>query len=232
MFKDECQIGILGGSFDPIHIGHLGLAQEIYEKFDLDQVLFIPVFQAPHKKKAPLASSIYRLDMLKLALKDSSHFSISDKEIHRKEVSYTIDTLNDLQIEFPNSKLLLIIGYDNLFKLDSWKDAFKIMKRYTIVVASRPGMNSNFSEKKILEMFKGHSPYISCKTTSEDQEFYHQETGSRLIVCNITPRDISSSLVREKLAQGQSMENLLPREVERYIIEKKIYRSSLKFKSI
>ena len=232
MFKDECQIGILGGSFDPVHIGHLGLAQEIYEKFDLDRILFVPAFQAPHKKTAPLASSTYRLEMLKLALKGSSHFSISDKEIHRKEVSYTIDTLNDLQIEFPNSKLFLIIGYDNLFKLDSWKDAFKIMKRYTIVVASRPGMNSNFSEEKILKMFKGHSPYISCKTTSENQEFYHQETGSRLIICNIRPRDISSSLVREQLAQGKSMENLLPREVERYIIEQKIYDSSLKFKSI
>jgi nicotinate-nucleotide adenylyltransferase len=232
MFKDECQVGILGGSFDPVHMGHLGLAQEIYKKFDLDQVLFIPAFQTPHKKTAPLASSIHRLEMLKLALKDSSHFSISDKEIHRKEVSYTIDTLNDLQIEFPNSKLFLIIGYDNLFKLDSWKDALKIMKKYTIVVASRPGMNSKFAEDKILEMFKGHSPYILCKTTGEDQEFYHQETGSRLIVCNIRPRNISSSLVREQLAQGQSVENLLPREVERYIIEQKIYHSSVKSKPI
>ena len=228
MFKDECQIGILGGSFDPVHIGHLGLAEEVYKKLDLDQVLFVPAFQAPHKKTAPMASSIHRLEMLKLTLKDSSHFSVSDKEIHRKEVSYTIDTLNDLQIEFPNSKLFLIIGYDNLFKLDSWKDALKIMQSYTIVVASRPGMNSSFAEENILEMFKGNSPYISCKTTGEDQEFYHQETGSRLIVCNIRPRDISSSLVREQLALGQSMENLLPREVERYIIEQKIYHSSLK----
>ena len=89
-----------------------------------------------------------------------------------------------------------------------------------------------FAEEKILEMFKGNSPYISCKTTGEDHEFYHQETGSRLIVCNIRPRDVSSSLVREQLAQGQSMENLLPREVERYIIEQKIYHSSLKSKPI
>jgi nicotinate-nucleotide adenylyltransferase len=232
MFKNEHQIGVLGGSFDPVHIGHLGLAQEIYKKFDLDQVLFIPVFQAPHKKTAPLASSTYRLEMVRLALKGSSHFNVSDKEIHRKEVSYTIDTLNDLQIEFPNSKLFLIIGYDNLFKLDSWKDALKIMKNYTIVVASRPGMNSRSAKEKVLEMFKGNSPYNSSKTKGEDQEFYHQETGSRLIVCNIRPRDISSSLVREQLALGQSMENLLPREVERYIIEQKIYQSVLKFKSI
>jgi len=232
MFKDEYQVGILGGSFDPVHMGHLGLAQEIYKKFDLDQVLFIPAFQAPHKKTAPLASSTHRLEMLKLALKDSSHFSISDKEIHRKQVSYTIDTLNDLQIEFPNSKLFLIIGYDNLFKLDSWKDALKIMKKYTIVVASRPGINSKFAEDKVLEMFKGHPPYILRKITGEDQEFYHQETGSRLIVCNIRPRNISSSLVREQLAQGQSVENLLPHEVERYIIEQKIYHSSVKSKLI
>jgi nicotinate-nucleotide adenylyltransferase len=232
MLKGEYQIGILGGSFDPVHMGHLGLAQEVYKKFDLDQVLFIPAFQAPHKKTAPLASSVHRLEMLKLTLKDSPHFSVSDKEIHRKEVSYTIDTLNDLQIEFPSSKLFLIIGYDNLFKLDSWKDAFKIMKKHTIVVASRPGMNSNFAEKKVLGMFKGDSPYILRKTTGKDQEFYHQETGSRLIVFNIRPRDISSSLVREQLAQGKSMENLLPREVERYIIEQKIYHSSIKSKPI
>ena len=138
MGKDKRQIGILGGSFDPVHMGHLGLAQETYEKFGLNQVLFIPVFQSPHKPRVPLASANHRLAMLRLALKGNACFSISDMEMRREEISYTIDTLNHLEIKFPNSEFFLIIGHDNLLDLDSWKDSRKIMERCHILVASRP----------------------------------------------------------------------------------------------
>ena len=200
MGKDKRQIGILGGSFDPIHMGHLGLAQETHEKFGLDQVLFIPVFQSPHKPHIPLASATHRLAMLRLALKDNACFNVSDMEMRREEISYTIDTLNHLEIKFINSEFFLIIGHDNLLDLDLWKDSRKIMERCHILVASRPSLKSFSSEDKVLGFFNGDSPYRFGKTQSETREFLHHETGNRLVVYNISPRDISSSAVEKKIS--------------------------------
>ena len=225
MGKDKRKIGIFGGSFDPIHMGHLGLAQETYEKFGLNQVLFIPVFQSPHKPLTPLASAIHRLAMLRLALKENTCFSILDMEMRREKISYTIDTLGHLEKKFQNSEFFLIIGHDNLLDLDSWKDARKIMKRCHILVASRPSSKSFSSEEKVLGFFNGDSPYGLGKKQSGMQEFLHQETGNRLVVYNISPRDISSSEVRKKSAHGKPIDNLLPLEVETYIIKHKVYQT-------
>ena len=223
MEKDKHQIGILGGSFDPVHMGHIGLAQEVRDKFGLDQVLFIPVFQSPHKPHSPLASTVHRREMLRLALKENSDFSISDVEVCREELSYTINTLNYYELEFSNSQLFLIIGQDNLLDLDSWKDSREIMKRYHILVALRPGLQSFSPENKVLSLFNGHPPYRLGKIENGTWKFFHHETGSRLVVFNIRPRDISSSVVREKLAHGKLTKNLLPPEVEAYIIKHQIY---------
>ena len=219
------QIGILGGSFDPVHKGHIGLAQETYEKFGLDQILFVPVFKSPHKKHIPMATSFHRMAMLGLALENSAHFEISDMEIRGEKISYTIDTLDRFRLIYPSSKLFLIIGYDNLLELDAWKDSLKIMKSYNILVASRPGINLTSSEEKVLGMFNGDSPYCSCETQSRNLDFFHQETGTRLVIYDISPQDISSSDVRRRLACGKSLDNLLPPEVETYIIEHQIYKT-------
>jgi nicotinate-nucleotide adenylyltransferase len=224
MSEDRHQIGLLGGSFDPVHMGHIGLAQEIYKKFDLDQVLFVPVFQSPNKSHIPVISATHRVAMLRLALKGITHFDISDIDIIRKEISYTIDTLNCFRLKYPNSDLFLIIGFDNFLQLDSWKDALKIMKNYNILVASRPGIKTIPSEEKVLGMFNGDSPYCLCETRSENLDFVHQETGTKLVVCDIRPRDISSTNVRERLVKGKPVDNLLPPEVETYIIEHQIYK--------
>jgi nicotinate-nucleotide adenylyltransferase len=225
MSEDIRQIGILGGSFDPVHMGHIGLAQETYEKFGLDQILFVPVFQSPHKKNIPMTTTFHRMAMLRLALRNSAHFDISDMEVRREEISYTIDTLNRFRLIYPSSELFLIIGYDNLLELDAWKDALKIMKSYNVLVASRPGINLISSEEKVLGMFNGDSPYCSFKTQSRNLNFFHQETGTRLVIYDISPQDISSSDVRERLACGKSLDNMLPPEVETYIIDHRIYKT-------
>ena len=224
MSKGRQQIGILGGSFDPVHMGHIGLAQEIYKKFDLNQVLFVPVFQSPNKSHVPLISATHRVAMLRLAIKNIPYFDISDIDIIRQEISYTIDTLNCFRLKYPNSDLFLIIGFDNLLELDSWKDALKIMKNYNILVASRPGIKILSSEEKILGMFNGDSPYCLCETGSGNLDFVNPETGTRLVVCDIRPRDISSTNVRESLVKGKPVDNLLPPEVETYIIKHQIYK--------
>ena len=225
MNKDKRQIGILGGSFDPVHLGHLGLAQEVYDKFNLNQILFIPVFQSPHKLHTHLASTVHRREMLRLALKDNATFSISDVELCRHKRSYTIDTLSYLEKKFSNSELFLIIGQDNLLDLDSWKDSRNIMKKYHILVASRPSLKSFSLENKILGFFNTDSPYRPGKIENKTQNFFHRETGSRLVIFNINPRNISSSAVREKLKHGKLTKNLLPPEVEAYIIKHQVYQT-------
>ena len=222
---DKHQIGILGGSFDPVHMGHIGLAQETYEKFNLDQILFVPVFQSPHKTNIPMATTFHRMEMLRLALQNNVQFDISDMEVRREEISYTIDTLNRFKLIYPNSELFLIIGSDNLLELDAWKESLKIMKSYNILVASRPGINPISSEENVLGMFNGDSPYCSFKTQSRNLNFFHQETGTRLVIYDISPQDISSSDVRERLACGKSLDNMLPPEVETYIIDHRIYKT-------
>jgi len=218
------RIGILGGSFDPVHMGHIGLAQETQSRFSLDQILFLPVFQSPHKSHTPLASSTHRMAMLRLALKDNPHFSISDTEMRRAEVSYTIDTINRFRLKYSSSELHLIMGYDNLLDLDLWKDSREIMKNCHILVASRPGLKAFHSTGKIFGFFNGDSPYRLGKIKNKTQEFIHRETGKKLVVYGISPRDISSSVVRERLVLGKSVDNLLPPEVETYIIEHQIYK--------
>jgi len=224
MEKGKRQIGILGGSFDPVHMGHIGLAQETYDKFSLDQILFVPVFQSPHKPHFPLASTVHRGEMLRLALKENADFSVSDVELRQEKPSYTIDTLNYCELKFPNSELFLIIGYDNLSDLDSWKDSRKIMERCHILAASRPSQESFSPEDKVLGFFNEDSPYKLSKTKNGMLKFFHRETRSRLVVFNISPRDISSSKVRGKLRHGKPTKNLLPPEVEAYIIKHQIYQ--------
>ena len=224
MNQGKNQIGILGGSFDPVHMGHIGLAQETHERFSLDQILFLPVFQSPNKSHIPLASSTHRMAMLRLALKGNTHFSLSDTEMRREEVSYTIDTINHFRLKYSSSELYLIMGYDNLLDLDLWKDSREIMKNCHILVASRPGLKAFHSTGKILGLFNGNSPYRLGKIKNKTQEFIHRETEKKLVVYDISPRDISSSVVRERLVLGKSVDNLLPPEVETYIIEHQIYK--------
>ena len=225
MQKDTNKIGILGGSFDPIHIGHIGLAQEAYGKFGLNKVLFVPVFQSPNKSYIPLASTHHRKEMLRLAIQKNTNFIISDLEMRREKISYTIETLNYYELKFPDSELFLIIGYDNLFDLDSWKDSRDIMERFHVLVASRPSQQPFSPEKKVLGFFNGNSPYMPSKLENGMLNFFHQETGNKLVLFDIHPYDISSSSVRKKLACGKLTKNWLLPEVEAYIIKHQIYQT-------
>ena len=231
MQKDINKIGILGGSFDPIHIGHIGLAQEAYSKFGLNKILFIPVFQSPNKSYIPLASIHHRKEMLRLAIHKNKNFVISDLEMCREKISYTIDTLNYYELKFPDSELFLIIGCDNLFNLDSWRDSRKIMERFHVLVASRPSQQTFSPEEKVLGFFNGSSPYKSSKLEKGMLKFFHQKTERKLILFNIHPYDISSSFVRKKLAYGKLTKNLLLPEVEAYIIKHQIYQTKFQLKT-
>jgi len=133
------KIGILGGTFNPVHIGHLILAEEVREKLALDKVIFIPTWLPPHKDNVDIAFATDRLNMLKLATKSNKFFGVSDIEIKRQGRSYTIDTLRELKDKFRRDELYFIIGSDLLKYINEWKDLEEINKMVKFIAATRPG---------------------------------------------------------------------------------------------
>ena len=133
------KIGILGGTFNPIHIGHLILAEEAREKLGLDQIIFVPTYLPPHKDNSDIAAAAARFAMIKSAIKGNKNFSVSDVEIKRNGRSYTIDTIREFKLKYPKDDLYFIIGSDLLKYLNEWKDVGEVIKMVKFIVATRPG---------------------------------------------------------------------------------------------
>lgn len=133
------KIGILGGTFNPIHIGHLILAEEAREKIKLDRIIFVPTYLPPHKDNSSIAGAWHRYKMIKLAIKTNKYFSVSDIEIKRRGRSYTIDTIREFKNIYPKDELYFIVGSDLLKYLAEWKDLPEVIKMVRFIVATRPG---------------------------------------------------------------------------------------------
>ena len=189
------RIGILGGTFNPFHIGHLAIAQKAQEQFGLDKVIFVPSHIPPHKKIINLAPAQDRYKMAAWAIKDNPLFGISDVEIKREGKSYTIDTLKYFRDILPkNTKLFFIVGEDTFPTLAGWKDIQEILKLVTFIVVNRPGYK------------KERSPIKHLSVTMHGI-------------------NISSSYLRRRIAQGKSIKYLVPESVFRYIEEHKLYKT-------
>ena len=146
------KIGILGGTFNPIHYGHLILGEQVLGQLKLDRVIFVPTFIPPHKSKKDVIGSQARLDMIKLAVRGNSHFTVSDLEICRKGMSYTVDTLRQIKKKYPLSELFFICGSDLVSEIPKWKDVGEIYKLARFVLAKRPGFGKRLSGKSFLKI--------------------------------------------------------------------------------
>ena len=202
----EQRIGLLGGTFDPIHIGHLLLAVHSYEELDLDRVIFIPARMPPHKGQ-PTVSAEQRLEMVRLAVSNDERFLVCDCELSRTTPSYTIDTVKELQQSLGSeTKLSWLIGSDMLEDLPNWREVNKLVDMIDIVVVQRAGQPSaDFSTLR---------PSLTAEQINRIQ-------GQAI---NVSLIDISSTLVRERIAQGLSLRYFLPESVEKYIVENRLYR--------
>lgn len=219
--------GILGGTFDPVTLGHLSLAQNIQQTIKLHEVWFIPAWRSPHKQDRPVTDAHHRLNMLKEILAPFPDFKISTIELDKKEVSYTINTLTGLQSQHPDTEWYLILGMDTFQEFSTWKNVRKILESVHLTVASRPGYPNDFVPEN-LKTLLGGLPYMYelSKQTNEAQTYLCPETRKTLVFCDIEPIDISSSEIRERIRAGLSVKKMLPPEVERYIMAHRLYQAN------
>ncbi len=209
-------IGIYGGTFDPVHFGHLRPALDVYSLLTLSKILFIPCGQPPHRD-APIASSQDRLVMLELALENQPDFVIDDREINRPGASYMIDTIKSLMEDFKDEKFCLIIGMDAFVKFDGWKDWQEITKRVSLVVTQRPGYKLESTPSPELNQ------YLTEKQTTDKQVLVNAEQ-PHCFFCPVTQIDIAATEIRVLVSEGKSIDYLLPEGVANFIHEKKLYR--------
>ncbi len=213
--------GILGGTFNPVHMAHLAIAEEVKQAFQLDRVLFIPAADPPHKDVAGEVSFQHRLAMVKLAIQDNPDFQVSDLEIRRHGKSYSVDTLEILKQKDPDGELFFIVGLDSYRDIASWKEFGRIFSLCQLVVTTRPGVE--VSDPLAPLPVAMHSDFCY----DEKSKKIRHKSGNYVFFLSKTKLDISSTRIRKLLHAGQSVTGLIPSEVSDYIKKNHLYRSTL-----
>lgn len=204
-------IGIYGGTFNPVHYGHLRTALEIKETFALDEIRLIPCHIPPHRDQ-PDVSAETRLKLLQLAIENTPELVVDRRELDREGPSYMVDTLKSLRTDFVDCPILLIIGIDAFDKLDTWHQWQRLFNFAHVVVMTRPGYK--------------HSPlcrFLEDRLVDQSKQLLEQSAGC-LYFQNVTQLDISATAIRELLANGKDPRFLLPDSVIDYIKQHKLYR--------
>jgi nicotinate-nucleotide adenylyltransferase len=192
------KIGVLGGTFDPIHYAHLIIAEYVRQELFLEKVLFIPASNPPHKLTQKLTPSSHRLAMTHLAIAGNEYFEVCDLEIRKKKISYSVDTVMDLRVRYnlAAGDIFFIIGSDSLHQLHTWRNPELLLKECTVVVVGRPG----FSTKQCNEKFV-----------------------NKIKLINMPLLDISASAIRDRVKRGKSIRYLTPQAVIQFITDQKLY---------
>ncbi len=195
------RIGIFGGSFDPIHLAHINMAQYALKGANLDKIIFVPNGNPPHKDGLS-ATADQRLEMLSLAILDNPYFEVSDYEIKKCGLSYTVDTMRYFRGIYPNCELFFIVGADSLDYIHKWNRADELKEENTFIAINR-NFSNNYSFLENVD---------KCRSL-----------GYRITVVDMPFMDISSTMVREKVKNGESILDLTPERVAGYILTHKIY---------
>jgi nicotinate-nucleotide adenylyltransferase len=196
------RLGVLGGTFDPMHNGHVAAAEAAVDCANLDEVVFVPTGNPPHRPPAE-ATPVQRLDMCRLATADDPRFAVSDIEVTRAGPSYTLDTLWALRGANPHAELFLVLGWDAAAQLRSWYRPDEVLAIAPIVVVTRPGRNAP-AEADIRSA--GLDP-------------------ARIVLCPRPTPSVSGSEIRRAIAAGKSVAGMVPPAVERYIAAHHLYRA-------
>lgn len=212
------KIGIFGGTFNPLHLGHINSVVNVAEKMSLDKVYVVPTYQNPHKDKTEGPNPDERLKMTEIGFEPYEELvEVDDIEIQRKGNSYTIDTLNLYSENYKPEELHLIVGVDAFYNIDTWKDYEMILEKSNLIVTSRPGMQLPFSESDLPEGVRKH-------IAAFDRNYIELDTGRHIDFVRVEDVDISATDIRKKLHNGLKVEKFLTFEVENYIKEHDLYK--------
>lgn len=198
--------GIFGGSFNPIHYGHLMICEYIKEEMGLDKVIFIPTGNPPHKELELSAEDRY--EMVRLAISPNPDFEISDIETTRVKKSYTVDTIRELKKIYKEEKLYFLIGLDSLFQLKTWMKIGDLSQEIEFVVALRPG-------------------YLDKEEVNKEIDFLRENFGTKINLIKTPLYEISSTDLRDRIRVGKSLRYLIPKKVLDYIEESGFYKVDL-----
>ena len=200
------KIGILGGTFDPVHYGHIALAEDAVREAGLHEVVMIPARIQPFKQDREYASGEDRFNMLALAAGKDDHITVSKYELQQESISYTYLTLRHMQEFFgEDTRLYVITGTDSFLKIDTWMNAEELLSNYAYIIGTRPGYRQDEYRKALQKITSAY--------------------GTEVISMNKTELDISATQIRQMVAEGKPISDLVPPEVERYIREHGLYRT-------
>lgn len=198
------KIGIFGGSFDPVHTGHLVLAEHVRDGAGLDRVILLPAYESPFKIGRSGADSGQRLEMTRLAAADNDHFEVSDLDVAKGMVSYTVDLMAELSAMYPDDRLYFIAGTDSFLGIEKWMGSEELLTRYGFVIGTRPGYRD--------------------EELAEHAERMRERYGAEVITVNIPKVDISSTDIRRRCRDGRSIKYLVPDAVGGFIAWNGLYR--------
>ncbi len=196
--------GVLGGTFNPVHLGHVRMSRKIMEAKGFDRMIFIPSNIPPHKQEEKIPSPAKRIKMLKLALEDEKDFIIDGYEVRKKGISYSIDTIRYLKKKYEDDELYWIIGADMLFQIEKWHDFKNVLREMSFIAVKREGYDKRDIEAYAAEL--------------------RGKYGADISFCEMEPIDISSTDIRGKVKRGEEIKKLVHKKVERYIIDNKLYK--------
>ena len=200
--------GIIGGTFNPIHIGHLILAENAYNGLGLEKVIFMPTGKSYLKNQADILPAYDRLMLINAAIEDNAHFTSSDYEIKKKGNTYTAQTLSELNLMYPEDEIHFIIGEDSIYNIETWYEPQMIFENCVLIVAPR-----------------GHEPDVKLV---DMKEHLAKAYGARIELLNTPDIDISSSMIRERLKNGGSIKYYVPDKVASIIAEKRFFSQDVK----
>jgi len=216
------RIGLFGGTFNPIHIGHIKVSAEIKEAFKLDTIYIIPSATPPHKKSKGIADARDRLEMTRLAVSRLEGYNVSDIELKRSGPSYTVDTINQLKKTLSaDASLYLILGTDAFLEIDTWMSYKELFNMLPFIVMSRPKKSSIVTLEQL-------DSYI-LNNVSKSYAFQRQKNRfvdnryRPIYIFNVAPYDISSTDIREKIRKRKPIGDMVPEKVENYIRKKGLY---------
>jgi nicotinate-nucleotide adenylyltransferase len=219
------RIGVYGGTFDPIHNGHLRVAAAILENFALDQLLFVPAFVPPHKRGQQISAAQHRYAMLALATAHETRMLISTIELEAPARPYTIETLGHLQVQYPGAQLFFVMGMDSFRDVTLWRAHEQLLTEFSVIVATRPGYRAH--EQATENMAAHLAPMLQSSVIDLRgglQPATAQLAAPHTFITDYVAVDVSATRIRQAVQAGQNLGNLVPLTVADYIAKYRLYQ--------